>query len=364
MNRPEFLAAGDDRCSLAAPGPLLAQDAAPVARSRDVSPRRSTPSSGARERRTRSSKDALFGTTAAPAEKSGGRSSAVRSTASARTPMRTRALVARRRPPDARRAGRVHARTSNGKSAGASTATSSTRRPISTSTRSSATSASPRSGARTTRLLRRIAGISASARSRSSGAKSSGCSLPTSSRRATRASSCCRASTSSAFRSGRRAPNTSPATRTSNSSGFRSRRSTGSASRAPTSTRRRCRRRRRRASPRCSRIRIAPTAISAIRTTAFAPIRSSRDGTSRRSITAASARSRRSIALPTGTPGAAVRVPAALRPDLAGGRHREQGPRRGGAARRGRLRERPGLQRDGPRRCRKAWSSATRSITS
>ena len=60
----------------------------------------------------------------------------------------------------------------------------------------------------------------------------------------------------------------------------------------------------------------------------------------------------------------AVRVPAALRPHLAGGRHREQGPRRHRAARRSRLRERPGLQRRPTLPRRKAWSSATHSTTS
>ena len=94
----------------------------------------------------------------------------------------------------------------------------------------------------------------------------------------------------------------SPATRTSSSSGSRSRPSIGSASPAPISTRRRCHRRRPPPSPRCSWIRSAPTATSAIRTTASAPIRSSRAGTSRRSTTAAPAAQPTFYRLPTGTP--------------------------------------------------------------
>ncbi len=61
---------------------------------------------------------------------------------------------------------------------------------------------------------------------------------------------------------------------------------------------------------------------------------------------------------------ATLRLSAEVRPDLAGGRHDEQGPGRVGLARRGGLRERARVQRDRPWRFRRAWSSATRSITS
>ena len=61
---------------------------------------------------------------------------------------------------------------------------------------------------------------------------------------------------------------------------------------------------------------------------------------------------------------ATVRVSAELRPDLAGGRHRDQGSGRGGPARRGGLCERPGLQRDGSVRSAGRCAARTASITS
>ena len=232
--------------------------------------------------------------------------------------------------------------------AAASTATSSTRRPISISSRSSATSASARSGARTTSMSSRgLAGTFAWVRSRSSGARSSACSLPTSSRRrdmrefllpsfdviripqwAARAEYFAGDSHLEFIwipvpvfdRIGKPGADFYPAPLPSPTPASCRRTVSGSA--------------------------IARTAISAIRTTACAPIRSSPAGTLRRSTTGASSTQPTFYRLPIRQrPGS--RSSSSLDTTGSGRRgHGEQGPRRGRAARRGGLCERPRLQRD------------------